>query len=200
MQSKWGNEDPETLVVLNKFILDGQVLNVAAGDGRFTNILLKTAEKVMAIDLDEAELKNLSANCPDELKTKLLTKVVDITKELPFENAIFDGLFCTGTLHLFDLKTIEFIINQMKRVLKQHGKIIFDFATDIRRVKKDGSLITFDGEGHYTLEQAKNLFETILNDFDIKIEDAVCVEEDLNLNGVNYDFSCKFLIVSGHKN
>jgi Methylase involved in ubiquinone/menaquinone biosynthesis len=199
MQSKWGSEDQETLNTLERIKLDGKVLNVAAGDGRFTDKLLETATSLVEMDLAKAELDQLIESCSDNIKSKVSVKIADITKVFPFEDESFDGIFCTGTLHLFDVKTIEFIIKQMSRVLRKNGKIVFDFSTDIKRIKTDGSLMTFDGEGHYSLKQAIDLFSSLLTDFEIEIETATCLETGLNLNGIGYDFSCNFIIVSGTK-
>ena len=53
-----------------------------------------------------ALLKVLEESCPNYLANKLSTKVVDITKKFPFDDSNFDGVFCTGTLHLFEKETI----------------------------------------------------------------------------------------------
>lgn len=137
--SKWGTEEKETLAALKKIKFKGNVLNVAAGDGRFNNELLKSADQVLAIDISASELKLLKEDCLEELKPKLQAKRVNITEPMPFEEETFDGIFCTGTLHLFRKEIIINILNEMKRVLKCNGKIILDFATDIHRTDKNNN-------------------------------------------------------------
>ena len=58
--SKWGIEEKETLEAINKIGFKGNILDVAAGDGRFINSLLESSDTVTAIDIDENELNNFS--------------------------------------------------------------------------------------------------------------------------------------------
>ena len=83
--SKWGIEEKETIEAINNIGFLGNILNIAAGDGRFNNRLLELSTKVTAIDIDDSELKYLKENCPKNLVDKLCTKVVDITKEFPLK-------------------------------------------------------------------------------------------------------------------
>ncbi len=104
--SKWGIEEKETLDAISKCKLSGNILNIAAGDGRFNNVLLKLSDNLTAIDINESELNILINNCPLELKDKLYTRVVDITKPFPFNDEAFDCVFCTGILHRRTLKCV----------------------------------------------------------------------------------------------
>lgn len=113
--SKWGKEEQETIDELKKINFNGKVLNLAAGDGRFNEYILKTSENVIAIDIDKEDLMKLVSNCPKYLKDKLEIKCVDVIKRLPFEDNTFDGVFCTGTLHLFDLEIINNILEEIDR-------------------------------------------------------------------------------------
>lgn len=75
--SKWGIEEKETLNAINKIGFKGKILNIAAGDGRFNEELLKVANEVVAIDINENELKELESKCPEELRYKLNTKIIE---------------------------------------------------------------------------------------------------------------------------
>ncbi len=118
--SKWGDEEQETVDELKKINFNGRVLNLAVGDGRFNEYILKTSDHVIAIDINKEDLSKLVRNCPKQLKEKLEIKCIDITKKLPFEDNTFDGVFCTGTLHLFDLKTINSVLDEVERILKNN--------------------------------------------------------------------------------
>ncbi len=198
--SKWGIEEKETLDAISKCKLSGNILNVAAGDGRFNNVLLKLSDSVTAVDIDELDLNILINNCPLELRDKLDTKVVDITKSFPFNDEVFDSVFCTGTLHLFQKDIVIKILKEMNRVLKKKGKILLDFATDIERLDKVGKKVLFKDEGSYSAKEAKDLFSKELKDFDINIEVASFREENLEDEKIDYHFiDGKFLILSGIK-
>jgi SAM-dependent methyltransferase len=137
--SQWGHEETETKERIVSLGFYGTILNVMAGDGRFNNDLLQLeeVEKIIAVDNDQNELDKLIANCPSELQYKLSTKVIDVLVKFPFEKNAFDGVFCTGALHLFDVQSLTQIIAQIDEVMKVGGKLLIDFATDIKRVKKD---------------------------------------------------------------
>jgi ubiquinone/menaquinone biosynthesis C-methylase UbiE len=197
MDSKWGYEEVETVESIKKAKFQGKVLNLAAGYGRFNNLLLKQADSVVAIDIDENEISSLIKDCPSNLRDKLSTVVADITKKLPFEENSFDGIFCTGTLHLFDKQIIKSIISEITRILKPNGKIVIDFATDIKRVKKDGQLVTFEGEGNYKIKEAIKMFDELLRGFNIQLKDGII--KDLFLKEENYTFNCNFIVIYGKK-
>lgn len=195
--SKWGIEEKETIEAINNIGFSGNILNIAAGDGRFNNRLLELSDSVTAIDIDNSELESLKENCHKDLLDKLCTKAVDITQKLPFQDETFDGVFCTGTLHLFDRDTIIKILQEIKRVLKTKGKIVLDFATDIKRLDKKQNQVVFEGEGNYTTDEAISLFEEQLKEFSLNIGVATFMEENLEDDaGYNY-ISGNFLIISG---
>lgn len=195
--SKWGKEEQETIDELKKINFNGKVLNLAAGDGRFNEYILKTSENVIAIDIDKEDLMKLVSNCPKYLKDKLEIKCVDVIKRLPFEDNTFDGVFCTGTLHLFDLEIINNILEEIERILKNKGKVLFDFATDITRIDKNGEKVNFYGEGNYSLEEGIKIFHDKLKHFNFEIKQSKFKEEDLEEESGYRFIEGNFLIVSG---
>lgn len=197
--SKWGMEEIETLNAIDKISFHGDILNIAAGDGRFNNKILESSDSVIAIDIDDDELEILKKNCQKELRDKLYTKKVDITDVFPFDAGIFDGIFCTGTLHLFERKMLIKILKEIKRVLKINGKIVLDFATDIQRIDKNGKRIVFDNEGSYSLQESIDFFNNEFKDFSINIDVAEFSEKNLD-DSAGYQFiKGKFLVISGTK-
>ena len=197
--SRWGKEEKETLIAINQIQSLGNVLDVAAGDGRFLNILLEKSKSVTAIDLDNDELEKLKINCQKDFVNKLKIEKVDITKRFPYQDETYDTIFCTGTLHLFDKTTIFFILDEMKRCLKQNGIIILDFATNIKRLDKNGNEVVFEDEGNYSTEEAIELFNELLHDFSLSIQIASFNEENLDDVGYN-SITGNFLIVTSKKN
>lgn len=197
--SKWGIEEKETLEAIDEINFSGNILDVAAGDGRFANRILKSANSLTAIDISNIDLKILKDNCPNYLVDKLNTLVVDITKVWPFSKAYFDGVFCTGSLHLFNKDTIIYILNEIMRVLKPGGKIILDFATDIKRLDKDNNLIIFDNEVNYTTDEAISFFNTQLKDFNFNIKISSFSEANLDSSTGYRNIYGNFLIISGSK-
>jgi SAM-dependent methyltransferase len=203
-QSIWGAGDSETLQILKKLVTEkklfGKWLHFAAGDGRYNNLLLHHVGKVVATDIDISALEKLQKTTPKKLTSKLSTQVQDITKSFPFKGNTFDGVFNTGTLHLFPKNLLEAIIGESYRVLKTKGLFIFDFATDIRRIREDG---TFVGRLNivYSKLIARKLLSRLLEKLGFKvqfIEGSVPPEKVTSGDGT-YTFSCKYLLVIAEK-
>ena len=198
VMSKCGKEEKETLEVINEIGFLGDVLDVAAGDGRFLLELLNKSRSVTAIDIDKKELEMLKENCAIEYRNKLKTEIVDITKRFPYQDETYDTIFCTGTLHLFDKSTIASIIREMNRCLKQDGTMILDFATDIRRLDCNDNEVVFESEGSYGTDDAIALFHELLNNCSLDIQKATFKEDNLDEAGYN-SIAGNFLIVTAGK-
>lgn len=196
--SIWGKGDKDTLEFLKRTEMHGKWLNIAAGDGRYNLNLLKKADFVVASDIDESALSKLQHNTPQKYREKLDTKVFDITKKFPFENNSFDGIFCTGTLHLFPKEVLQQIIFEIDRILKLGGKIIIDFATDIKRISPSGKLITFGKEPLYTLNDAKRILKNFFSNYQTQMYESEVAEHSESANPP-YILNCKFIILIADK-
>jgi SAM-dependent methyltransferase len=196
--SIWGKGDKDMLEFLEKAEIPGKWLNLAAGDGRYNLILLEKSKAVIACDIDEGALEKLWRNTPNNLKAKLTIEVFDITKKFPLKDNSLDGIFCTGTLHLFPKQILRRIVSEIDRVLKPNGKLVIDFAADITRTSPSGKLITFGKEPLYTMESAKATLKNLFRDYEIKMQDSEVVED---YEGANppYKLDCKFVILAASK-
>jgi SAM-dependent methyltransferase len=190
----WGLGDKDMLLFLKKIEIHGKWLNLAAGDGRYTLNLLEKADFVVASDIDESALSKLWHNTPEKYRRKLDIKTFDITKKFPFGNKSFDGVFCTGTLHLFPEEVLQKIISEINRVLKPNGKVMIDFATDIKRASPEGKPVIFGKEPLYSLVDAKSALRNLFRDYKIKMSESEVVE-DFEAANPPYTLSCKFLIL-----
>lgn len=197
--SIWGKGDKETLELLEKEEIKGKWLNLAAGDGRYNLNLLKKADFVVASDIDESALSKLYHTTPEKYRSKLEIKVFNIIKPFPFDDASFDGIFCAGILHFFSRDIFRKIFCEMDRILKPKGKVIIDFATDIKRVSPDGKLIVFGDEPLYTLEEAKELLKEVFRKYKIKIQELEVFEEEFKAANPPYKFSCRGVLLVAEK-
>lgn len=197
--SIWGEGEKETLEVMSKTEFNGKWMNLAAGDGRYNNLLLEKASGVVATDLDPGALEKLKINTPYNLRKKIKTKVFKILDPFPFRNEFFDGVFSTGTLHLFPESKLIKIFKEIDRVIKPKGNIFIDFATDIKRVLPSGRLRTKKNETSYTIKEAKELLKKLLPNYSLKMIESEVPEEIVKIGKFQYAFSCKFILVIGKK-
>ncbi len=198
-ESIWGSGDKITLEHLNTAQISGKWLNLAAGDGRYNTNILKKADFVVASDVDECALSKLRHVTPLEYKMKLQTSVFDIAQEFPFEDASFDGILCTGTLHLFPKRVLKKIICEIDRTLKPQGKIILDFATDIRRVLPGGKLYFRKNEPQYALNDAEKLLAEHFKNYSLQLQKSEVADEVFKTKKRAYKFSCNFILLEGEK-
>ena len=196
--SIWGSGDKDTLKILKELKIRGRWLNLAAGDGRYNLDLLKKADSVIASDIDESALSKLWHNTPERYKPKLETREFDITKKLPFKDSSFDGVFCTGALHLFPIKVFKSISYEIFRVLKPRGRVIIDFATDIKRISSEGRLIKFGDELGYSLKEAKTLLKEVFSNYKSRMYESK-VSEEIKKGNPSYKFSCNFILLVADK-
>jgi len=193
--SIWGTGDKKTLELLKKEEIKGKWLNLAAGDGRYNLGLLEKADFVVASDIDEGALSKLYHTTPRKYRNKLEIRAFDITKPFPFDDNSFDGIFSAGILHLFPTDVFRKIFSEMDRILKSKGKIIIDFATDIKRVAPDGKLTVFGDEPQYTLDEAKEVMKEVFKKYKIRIQELQIFEEEYKEANPPYKFSSKGVLL-----
>ena len=200
MESIWGKGEDITLNILQKQKLTGNWLDLGAGDGRYVSDLLKQVSHLVVSDINKVELHKLQSRFSEKEKSKISEKIFDMTKKFPFMDSIFDGVFCTGTLHLFTIEQISFIFSEIGRVLKPQGKLIVDFATDIKRFSK-GKKVSFNDTINYTSAEAKNILLKMLVNYPVEIiqssfEDNVTGNDSYGFQKSKGNF---FLIVGNKK-
>lgn len=197
--SIWGHGDKDTLELLNKTEIRGRWLNLAAGDGRYNQELLEKAGFVVASDLDESALRKLRDNTPVKLRTKLDMQVFDITQRFPFEDEAFDGVFCASILHYFPENILQQIVSEVDRILKPSGKVIIEFATDIKRILPDGKLYIRKSEPQYTFEEGKEILRELLNNYRVKIIKSEVPPEEIKTYRFVYTLSCQLVLLIANK-
>lgn len=95
---------------------ESSVLELGAGTGRHTGVLLDCGAKVTALDISEESLQFL------ELRTvKKLNTICASMESIPLPNSSFDFIVCAGSLSYADF---ELTWSEITRVLKPGGSLI----------------------------------------------------------------------------
>jgi len=154
---KWFEEEKK---YLQKIITpDAEVLEVGCGDGRSIFDILPVTKNVTGIDHDDKAIADAKNNFSSYPSIKILK--ADATK-LPFKNEEFDFVVCMTTFANFaDKKFI--IIEEMKRVLKNSGKIVISvFSEDA--LEERMKVYKASGITIKSLENGKVVFDESLGD------------------------------------
>lgn len=182
---KWFREEKK---YLQKIITpDAKVLEVGCGDGRSIFDILSKTKNVTGIDHDDKAVANAKGNFSRYSSIKIIK--ADATN-LPFKDEEFDFVICMTTFANFaDKKFI--ILKEMRRVLKQSGKIIIsvfseealgerikvykDLGVKIKEIKN--GIVVFDDiiDDNISEQFTKEQLEDIFYRANLKIEDITKV-------------------------
>ncbi len=163
---------------------NSSVLEVGCGDGRSIFDLLPMTENITGIDHDEKAIQEISRRFIDYPSIKFIKADAE---HLPFENDSFDHVICMTSFANFANKKFE-ILEEMKRVLKDDGKIIISVFSQnslpermnvyknldvpIKEIKENGTVIFDESLGDNISEQfTKNQLEEIFQKTNLNIND-----------------------------
>jgi SAM-dependent methyltransferase len=91
------------------------VLDLGAGSGKLTRLLVTTFDEVMAVEPDEEMRRLLGSLCPDaEVRT-------GSAEEIPLADETVDAVFAAEAFHWFDG---ERALAEIARVLRPHGALV----------------------------------------------------------------------------
>lgn len=97
-------------------------LDIGAGTGRITQLVLRHADHIVALDISLNMLKKLHK----KLKSDKLSLVLADTEHLPFRPSCFQVLVCMRTLKY--LKNLEDVLSEFATVSDANSLIAFEFA------------------------------------------------------------------------
>lgn len=96
-----------------------EILDLGCGVGCDSIYLFEKGFNIIACDFSKVALDILKKN-----NSKIKTKLIDITKKLPFKNNNFDVIIADLTLHYFNEQTTKSIIDEINRVLTDKGVLV----------------------------------------------------------------------------
>jgi len=191
----WGSLHPDMLALANQATIRGSWLNLAAGDGRYNELLMDKCTSIIAFDLDQAALDRLVERAPVSQRGKLQPALGDLTHPLPFDDNELDGCLCTGILHLFNEDVLRSIFKEILRVLKPQATLIFDFAVDIRRECTDGTLYNIEDEPKYSIEDGRRILRSVFRGIPHTLRQGAVPDFRVTNHDREYVFRCNVLTV-----
>jgi SAM-dependent methyltransferase len=108
---------PERVAEVAALPADAEVLDLAAGTGKLTRLLVRHFARVVAVEPDDA-LRALIA----EAET-----LAGAAESIPLPDSSVDGVFCAEAFHWFDAPGA---VEEIARVLRPGGSVVVCFNTD----------------------------------------------------------------------
>ena len=127
------------------------IIELGCGKGKDTLYLVEKGKKVIPCDYSSTAIENIQRNFPEVERTECF----DMTRGLPFDTDFTDLIVCGLSLHYFTEKTTFEILEEIKRVLKPGGILLF-------RVNSMNDVNYGAGEGR---EVEPHLFETSVGSY-----------------------------------
>ena len=163
----WKEKDGERAKIIIK-LLHGMnfsnVLDIGCGFGLCMKMLSKQCKKIIGLDINPVA---------KEIFPELKIKKIDLNSgKLPFKSKTFDLVICTETLeHIF---YPNFILKEIKRILKDEGTAIISLPNDYNLSEKFNFLIgrkltqhDIDSFGHHFVIGFKQAKDFVCNEFKI---------------------------------
>lgn len=95
------------------------ILDLGSGTGNDTLYLSEKGYSVIACDFSNEALESVKKYIP-----AAQTKLLDISKKLPFYDNMFEIIIADLSLHYFDNETTTEIMKEIKRILKDGGHLL----------------------------------------------------------------------------
>lgn len=97
------------------------IIDLGCGSGNDTLYLVERGKKVIPCDYSRNAVQNIQRNFPEVERTECF----DMTKGLPFEDNFTDIIISDLSLHYFTKQKTFEVLNEIKRVLKPDGILLF---------------------------------------------------------------------------
>lgn len=121
-QMMWGFEPSDSAILAKDFFLEKNVKDIlipGIGYGRNAKVFMDNGIKVSGI-----EISNTAIELARENGLNLSIFHGSVT-DMPFENKLYDGIFCYALIHLLNREERAKLINDCYNQLKPNGYMIF---------------------------------------------------------------------------
>lgn len=175
--SVFGEPDSATMELIGQIPKGGRVLEVGAGDGRYTLPMAEMGLDVIAGDIDSVALDTLRKKAEKQQGRRLPIAIFNGFEPFPLKEV--DAVVNTALLYLLPEKHIREFTSAAHGSLKKDGLLVVDFVTNRKRVGVDGEEIRGENEIGYDLYSG---LQTIGN-----VTDDLFKTEGLKFSHVNQD-------------
>ena len=121
-QTMWGLEPSDSAILVKDFFVEKGVKDIlipGIGYGRNAKVFIDNGIKVTGIEISKTAIDLARQNCND---IKIYHGSVT---DMPFDNKLYDGIFCYALIHLLNSKERKKFIEDCYKQLRPNGYMIF---------------------------------------------------------------------------
>ncbi|WP_462411599.1 class I SAM-dependent methyltransferase [Neobacillus sp. Marseille-QA0830] len=121
-QKMWGFEPSDSAILTKDFFLEKKVKDIlipGIGYGRNAKVFIESGINVTGIEISETAIELARES---ELDIPIFHGSVT---DMPFDNKLYDGIFCYALIHLLNQREREKFIKDCYNQLKPNGYMIF---------------------------------------------------------------------------
>lgn len=141
-QEMWGLEPAKSTVLAKDFFVEHKIKNVlipGIGYGRNAKIFLDNGMEVTGIEISQTAIDLAKKHFGNDL-----TIFHGSVTEMPFDNKLYDGIFCYGLIYLLDKDERKKLIQDCFNQLTESGFMVFTAITKDAQTYGQGTPISKD--------------------------------------------------------
>jgi len=141
-QEMWGFEPSNSAILTKDFFLKNSVKNIlipGIGYGRNAQIFSESGIAVTGIEISKTAIEIARKH----YGTKMTIYQGSVT-DMPFDNTLFDGIFCYALIHLLNSNEREKLIRDCYNQLTANGYMVFGFISKDAPTYGKGQFISKD--------------------------------------------------------
>jgi SAM-dependent methyltransferase len=141
-QEMWGLEPAKSTVLTKDFFVEHKIKNVlipGIGYGRNAQIFINSEMNVTGIEISQTAIDLAKKHFGNDL-----TIFHGSVTEMPFDNKLYDGIFCYGLIYLLDKDERKKLIQGCFNQLTENGFMVFTAITKDAQTYGQGTLISKD--------------------------------------------------------
>jgi SAM-dependent methyltransferase len=141
-QEMWGLEPAKSTVLAKDFFVEHKIKNVlipGIGYGRNAKIFLDNGMEVTGIEISQTAIDLAKKHFGNDL-----TIFHGSVTEMPFDNKLYDGIFCYGLIYLLDKEERKKLIQDCFNQLTENGFMVFTAITKDAQTYGQGTPLSKD--------------------------------------------------------
>ncbi len=170
-QEMWGMAPAQSAVLANDFFIENGVNNVLVpgmGYGRNAQLFVANGMNVTGIEISRSAIAMARKHYGNSMNI-----YHGSVTDMPFDNLLYDGIFCYALIHLLDSNERQKLINSCYAQLATNGVMVFTMISKTAPTYGQGKALSKD---RYEIYEGVNMFFYDEESIRAEFKEAGCFE------------------------